>query len=941
MNTLTKQRIGKQELSIFIRDLSSDINVNLRHMVEDMLKNDKAGMQVSNRSIKGKKKKPLKKKDIIIQEQNRLRLKKNIDDDLSRINFFIDNIDNKRPFDNLGKLKTDEGKCRLKYELLRLFWEDKKKYMKYIIILFYELKESDIKDDEVKGLLNKVERVLSGCDTKHYMMSQMGNLLKPLDYWNKCENHFDGWQKDVIRLIKGNQSIFVRAPTSAGKSFIAMACGIIHKKILYVCPAKPVAYQVGSHFINMGYKVHFLLDNLSQFSYSPQTNIFIGTPNEIEDNLMKIGNHFDYVVFDEVHNINKEEDGDTYENLIKLIPCNFLALSATIRNVDYIIGKFRDIKPKHKINYIEYNTRFINHQRWVWKMGQLERIHPLCVFNGIDDDSYKDNHLSFTPSDCSILWDKVEEVFEDMNDGVDVIEDCSPDEYFSEERLLTLDDCRRYELFLKKKLKDLSNKYPSEVQSIFDSFIDKPNMGDGGNNNIIGLLRETKERDMLPMIMFHTDEDQCRVLFDNIYDYLNNKELEEYPYHYDILEKKEELYQEHIKQRAIHRDNLKVTSTNPTYEINEKMKIFDKNQKSNYIKTMIEYYQSKLNDIKGDSDNDERVRNIQEHNLLNEMNSFILNPDFSYQDVFRKHSSFIFTTTENPMSGETIKGVRNEIRKSLGLKIPYENPLFQMLKRGIGIFLENMPDEYNWQLQKLLSRKEIGVVISDKTLCLGIDLPVKTTCFLGINDIKFTKDEYLQMSGRAGRRGKDSQGNIVFYGDLDYLGLMKSEQPNIEGIKRPIYNNYKSLHSGYIVNESLFKNMINPERKYIEIRNVTMNEEGRKVLWALRKYENACYFILNLFNIEKELYSIDKSSRSLLFLKKISSLICDTNYSVTEENYKLKKIVQFSMVPVFREYADVLLKVSNNIRRDKYMIIIGVSKELFSNINSMIFSRII
>ena len=47
------------------------------------------------------------------------------------------------------------------------------------------------------------------------------------------------------------------------------------------------------------------------------------------------------------------------------------------------------------------------------------------------------------------------------------------------------------------------------------------------------------------------------------------------------------------------------------------------------------------------------------------------------------------------------------------------------------------------------------------------------------------------------------------------------------------------------------------------------------------------------------------------------------------------------MVPVFREYADVLLKVSNNIRRDKYMIIIGVSKELFSNINSMIFSRII
>ena len=63
-----------------------------------------------------------------------------------------------------------------------------------------------------------------------------------------------------------------------------------------------------------------------------------------------------------------------------------------------------------------------------------------------------------------------------------------------------------------------------------------------------------------------------------------------------------------------------------------------------------------------------------------------------------------------------------------------------------------MPDEYNWQLQKLLSKKEIGIVISDKTLCLGIDLPVKTSCFLETNGNTFTQDEYLQMSGRAGRR---------------------------------------------------------------------------------------------------------------------------------------------------------------------------------------------
>ena len=64
----------------------------------------------------------------------------------------------------------------------------------------------------------------------------------------------------------------------------------------------------------MGYKVHFLIENLSHYSYDKNTNIFIGTPYEIEKNLYKLNGNFDYVVFDEIHNLNKKEDGDIYEN---------------------------------------------------------------------------------------------------------------------------------------------------------------------------------------------------------------------------------------------------------------------------------------------------------------------------------------------------------------------------------------------------------------------------------------------------------------------------------------------------------------------------------------------------------------------------------------------------------------------------------------------------
>ena len=106
------------------------------------------------------------------------------------------------------------------------------------------------------------------------------------------------------------------APTSSGKTCIAMSTGILHNKILYVCPAKPVVYQVGSHFVKMGYKVHYLVEIMGHLSYNSKTSIFIGTPDIIEKYLPKIYTDFDYVVFDEIHNLNDKNTGLCYENIL-------------------------------------------------------------------------------------------------------------------------------------------------------------------------------------------------------------------------------------------------------------------------------------------------------------------------------------------------------------------------------------------------------------------------------------------------------------------------------------------------------------------------------------------------------------------------------------------------------------------------------------------------
>ena len=66
------------------------------------------------------------------------------------------------------------------------------------------------------------------------------------------------------------------------------------------------------------------------------------------------------------------------KTLIKLINCPFLALSATVQNIDFLRDTFQKINPQKKIHYLEYNERSINQQRRSWNGKQLKK-YILCV----------------------------------------------------------------------------------------------------------------------------------------------------------------------------------------------------------------------------------------------------------------------------------------------------------------------------------------------------------------------------------------------------------------------------------------------------------------------------------------------------------------------------------------------------------------------------------
>ena len=919
METLFWETHNNALFNVFMRDLTQNQSINLKHMILD-----------DDNSKQKKKVKHIKKKDLIIQEQNKKRGEKQIKDDFMKIEYAFKNLTSENFYDKFNNLKTEKGKQIFKFRLLSHFVDlqksQKKDYMSQILILYFSLKKNDdlIQDDKsYLKLSNKLDKKFKKCDTSSFLMKECSDLLPPLNFWDKGDYVLDDWQKKVIGYIKESKSVLVRAPTSSGKTFVAMSTGIIHKKVLYICPAKPVAFQVAANFIKMGYRVHVLVENMGHLSYDKDTNIFIGTPNVIEQYLPKIYTDFDYAVFDEIHNLDTMIE---YENIIKLVRCPFLALSATIENIKFLKDIFIKIHPTKQIEYIEYDKRFINIQRWVYD-DKLTVLHPLaCLENDISEIEY----LSFTPNDCITLYDTIYEVFEECDDEEE-IEYLSPDEYFGCNRLISLDDTKEYENFIKTELPKLYEKYNDKMIQVQNKFKSISCKNLDNTDKMISFFKSCKNNDMLPMLYFHTDGLVAKQIFLDLYQNLHESEKAEYPFHYDILEKKSEYYKKYLERRETYSDSIKIKTKDAFTEKNEKMNQFDKDQKFKYISDVTDYYNKCCGKCDG----------IPLKNLIKERDIFLANPDFRDVDIFKKHSDFVFTRGD-PMSGDEIKSIRKEIKKSIGLTIEYENPYFQLLKRGVGLYISSMPDVYNWILQRLMSEKKLGIVISDKTLCLGIDLPIRSVALSGYNLPKYTTSDYLQMSGRAGRRGHDTRGNIIFHGLPDYLNLMKGELPKITGSTTEIGNSYSIIKSlNHNINIDNLSWRIYPLGNTLDsntLDSIDLNLKIHKFAWLVRYYPNIDDFFNEFIKIEKKIFKIDEDEREIWFYRYIIQNLFNLDVDRYIMLYKKNKIEEDINITIenLLQIGEIHRNIVNSLD-NTYMITKRESKKIFHKLRTLIY----
>ncbi|MBR2386157.1 DEAD/DEAH box helicase [bacterium] len=157
----------------------------------------------------------------------------------------------------------------------------------------------------------------------------------------------------------------------------------------------------------------------------------------------------------------------------------------------------------------------------------------------------------------------------------------------------------------------------------------------------------------------------------------------------------------------------------------------------------------------------------------------------------------------------------NEIIDDYLIDNPYleNNPQIDLLKCGVASHHAGLLPGFKVLVEKLFQSHLIKVVFATETLAAGINMPAKTTVISSVSKRgdnghrMLTANEFLQMSGRAGRRGMDDIGYVVVVGTPfqtpdEVATLVRSKSNPLESKFTPTYSMVLNLLQRFSIEEA-------------------------------------------------------------------------------------------------------------------------------------------
>merc|ERR1719201_644018 len=338
----------------------------------------------------------------------------------------------------------------------------------------------------------------------------------------------------------------------------------------------------------------------------------------------------------------------------------------------------------------------------------------------LENNSNLISSLSMTPTDMIDIWKIMKSIF--PSNALEKLDD--PDNFFRSKvdktNRITLNQTKDYEVYLKIRLTTLSHSHPDLYEKLRISHVPRSLIAMKDVSGILyDVIEVLKKSDLLPAVAFQLDTYGAFNMFKVLLARLETEQVSEFPdYRKDLIKL--------AREKAVMR---KVAAG-----------------KADRINT-------------AEAEEDAKC-GFTDDSLVQE-------------DTTRPHDRFVLSPAGKRLSFNEVEDIMADMKKS-GEKVDINHALIRGLRRGIAIYTNEVGFTcYRRQVQILAQKGRIAVVFSDEALAYGVNMPFRSCVFCGDMGPALTPLIAQQMQGRAGRRGMDVQGNIV------YLGM---EWPTIENL---------------------------------------------------------------------------------------------------------------------------------------------------------------
>ncbi len=356
----------------------------------------------------------------------------------------------------------------------------------------------------------------------------------------------DDWQQELMDYIDEGKSVVVSAPTSSGKTFIAFY--LIEKVlresddgvIVFICPTKALVNQlyaeIHSRFSKEKREIVGMFTAENKINVT-SCQVLVAVPQTMEI-LLLTAEHYEWkkklraVVLDEIHCISESDGGTVWEHILLMIECQFVALSATIGNLNEFTSWLN--KSKGNVVPVEYKERPrpLEFYQFDESNQKILSVHPCSTLNphNITLSSVR-NMPMFSPAHCLQLYEVAKKVERRL--GINILEGLNPKELTSSHLLYTRDDFNRYGRQLKDRVVAIVEGQNSQQISALTAaiqYLSKEQKDINLNEeylvqNIVSLVQLLKDKNMFPCISFSFDRPLCHSLACTVADHLENKGL--------------------------------------------------------------------------------------------------------------------------------------------------------------------------------------------------------------------------------------------------------------------------------------------------------------------------------------------------------------------------------------------------------------------------------